>query len=144
MPLDLNESVRETQQFVAPLLGGIELETRLAPHAHVVADPGELSQLLVNLVVNARDAIDAPGRVTITTEIIDDRVRALRRRHRSRHGRRDDERIFEPFFTTKAAGEGTGLGLSTVFTVVDELGGTIGVESVVGTGTTFRISIPSA
>ena len=73
VPLDLNESVRETQQFVAPLLGDIELETRLAPEARVVADPGELSQLLVNLVVNARDAIDAPGRVTIATESFDDR-----------------------------------------------------------------------
>ena len=143
VPLDLNESVRETQQFVAPLLGDIELETRLAPEARVVADPGELSQLLVNLVVNARDAIDAPGRVTIATESFDDVV-VLSVSDTGR-GMDDEtrERIFEPFFTTKAAGEGTGLGLSTVYAVVEELGGTIGVVSAIGAGTTFRITIPS-
>jgi two-component system cell cycle sensor histidine kinase/response regulator CckA len=142
--VDLNESVRETQQFVAPLLGDIQLETRLAPSAHVVADPGELSQLLVNLVVNARDAIDGPGRVTISTE--DDRDRVLLSVADTGCGMDDETtaRIFEPFYTTKAAGEGTGLGLSTVYAVVDELGGTIDVESGIGAGTTFRISLPAA
>jgi two-component system, cell cycle sensor histidine kinase and response regulator CckA len=144
VPVDLNESVRETQQFVAPLLGDIELDTQLAPNAHVVADPGELSQLLVNLIVNARDAIEGPGRVTIATQELDDRVVLSVADTGAGMDEETVERIFEPFFTTKAAGEGTGLGLSTVYTVVEELGGTIDVESAVGAGTTFRIGLPAA
>jgi two-component system, cell cycle sensor histidine kinase and response regulator CckA len=144
IPTDLNDSVRETQQLVAPLLGDIELTTRLAPSALVVADAGELSQLLVNLIVNARDAIAGAGRVTITTE--DDGDRVLLSVADTGCGMDEEtvDRIFEPFFTTKAAGEGTGLGLSTVYTVVEELGGTIDVASTAGSGTTFRISLPAA
>jgi two-component system cell cycle sensor histidine kinase/response regulator CckA len=106
----------------------------------VKADPGQVEQVLMNLVVNARDAMPTGGKLTIETANVDFDCRlcgrssrrqagpvrdARRDRHRLRHGcGHTRERIFEPFFTTKDKGKGTGLGLSTVFGIVQQSGGT--------------------
>ena len=124
-----------------------------------IADPSELENALVNLAVNARDAMPGGGRLTIETSnaYLDEAyvetlpepvsagpVRAHRRhRHRHRHGRRRRlEQVFEPFFTTKEVGKGTGLGLSQVYGFVRQTGGHIRIYSEVGEGTTVKIYLP--
>ena len=131
----------------------------LAPDLGVVlADPGQIEQVLMNLVVNARDAMPEGGKLTIETANVEldeeyaatprgREARALRpargHRHGLRHGRADaGQRIFEPFFTTKEKGKGTGLGLSTVYGIVKQSGGNIWVYSEPGQGTTFKIYLP--
>jgi signal transduction histidine kinase/CheY-like chemotaxis protein len=109
---------------------------------HVLLDPSQLEQVVMNLVVNARDAITGPGRVTIrvgatertaAVEVIDTGC-----------GMPPEvvARVFEPYFTTKELGKGTGLGLATVHGIVQQVGGEITVASEVGRGTTFRITLP--
>jgi len=138
----------------------IELSLVLRPEVGTVrADPGLLGQVVMNLVVNARDAMPHGGRILLETacvELDDAYVAANRGALRGHHvlvavtdtGCGMDEatqrRIFEPFFTTKEPGRGTGLGLSTVYGIVAQCGGHIRVNSEVGRGTTFRILIPTA
>ena len=109
---------------------------------NVRADPGSIEQLIVNLIVNARDR-DAARRALAGGG--EQRGSARPSRHH-RHGTGMDEttlaRIYEPFFTTKPVGKGTGLGLATVFGIVKQSGGTIGVQSRPGAGTTFEILLP--
>ena len=150
-------------QRIAPMLGRLLGETidlvldLTATNATIEADRHQIEQVIVNLAVNARDAMPSGGRLSIevTTADIDD---AYARTHLSLdpgsyvviaicdtgHGIDADDQvhIFEPFFTTKPAGEGTGLGLSTVFGIVRQAGGTISVYSEPGHGTTFRIHLP--
>ena len=120
----------------------------------VRADPTRLEQVIVNLVINARDAMPKGGHISIKTEAFtssseeaDEPCRCVRISV-SDDGlgmpREVKERIFEPFFTTKEVGKGTGLGLSTVYGIVRQLGGQINVESEVGSGTTFLVDIPCA
>ncbi len=123
------------------------------------ADPGSIEQVVMNLVLNARDAIVRGGRITLETrEVQVDQAFAqahlgLRpgphvvlvvRDNGSGMDAATRARIFEPFFTTKEQGQGTGLGLSTVLGVVEQSGGSITVESAVGVGTTFRLFFPRA
>ena len=120
-------------------------------------DAGQIEQVIMNLAVNARDAMPQGGALTIETANVDldahicrpSRIAARRhtsagrQRHRLRHGRRNASRtIFEPFFTTKEKGKGTGLGLATVFGIVKQSGGHITVYSEVGKGTTFKVYLP--
>lgn len=159
--LDLNEIVRETQNMLLRLIGeGIHLESRLTPELEpVMADTGMIEQLIVNLAINARDAMPRGGRLMIETfnEVVD---KAGARRHLGLEpgsyvvlavkdtGTGMDKptlsRIFEPFFTTKEKGRGTGLGLATVYGIVKQLGGHIAVDSEPGRGTTFTIRLRRA
>jgi PAS domain S-box-containing protein len=159
-PLDINEVVLGTEGLLRRLIGPeIEIVARLDPAAGLVfVDKGQLEQVIVNLVVNARDAMPDGGVLTVETELVTaiDAPAGARARTQADHyvaivvrdtGAGMDEatlcRIFDPFFTTKETGRGTGLGLSTVHGIVEQSGGTVGVESRVGIGSEFRILLPS-
>lgn len=158
--VDLNVIVASMEKLLRRLIGEeIRFEARLAGDlGRVLADPGQVEQVIMNLVVNARDAMPGGGRLSITTADIE-----LGEEYTSRFSDpvkpgpyvlltvRDTgigmtpevrARIFEPFFTTKEQGQGTGLGLSTVFGIVKQSGGYIWVESTVGAGTTIKLYLP--
>ncbi|HET7018398.1 MAG TPA: PAS domain S-box protein [Streptosporangiaceae bacterium] len=157
--LNLNESVGGVLKLLRRTLGEhIELSTDLAPDLDVVlADPGQIEQILVNLAVNARDAMTAGGCLTIQTSHVDvDEIYAASRAGLS-PGRyvalrvSDNgpgmppeivERAFEPFFTTKPKGEGTGLGLATIYGIVHQAGGNVRIYSEPGLGTTITVLLP--
>ena len=157
--IDLNGVVAGMEDLLARLIGeDIQLVTVAAPDLKAVsADPSQLEQVLVNLVVNARDAMPGGGRITIISENVNLDEDFARRNagivpgayvmiavSDTGVGMAADvrERIFEPFFTTKAPGKGTGLGLATVYGIVKQSGGTVWVDSTLGVGTTFRIYLP--
>jgi len=154
--LDLNTLVQSTSTLLQRTLGeDIRLMTRLSPGlGAVMADPGQLDQILLNLTINARDAMPHGGALVIETGEADLDQTFSGEAFTAQPGRyvmlsvRDtgcgmDEatraRIFEPFFTTKPVGKGTGLGLATVYGIVKQSGGYIAVESAPGEGTTVRI-----
>ena len=147
--LDLNDAVRQVETMLRHVLGGgVELRTELAarlPRIH--ADPGQLEQVLMNLAINARDAMPDGGVLTIATEEAPGPDGAGVALVVSDNGTGMDEatraRIFEPFFTTKEVGKGTGLGLATVYGIVQQSGGSITVDSEAGAGTTFRVVLPA-
>jgi signal transduction histidine kinase len=158
--LDLNAVVTGMGPMFERLIGErVSVSTELAtPLGVIEADPRHLEQVLLNLVVNARDAVNGDGTVKIETGNVD-LDGALAGVLGVRPGPHvmlavidsgcgmDAEtraRVFEPFFTTKPVGEGTGLGLSTVFGIVQESGGAISVESEPGRGATFRVYFPRA
>jgi two-component system, cell cycle sensor histidine kinase and response regulator CckA len=157
--LDVNDLIRELSRMLRRLIGeDIDLSCSLAPEpACVRADRGQLEQVLMNLVVNARDAMSKGGRLTIETALVELTGDFARRHVGTRPGphvlvavtdtgcgmdRALLARIFEPFFTTKPVAKGTGLGLSLVYGIVKQSGGTIWVYSEPGLGTTFKIYLP--
>jgi PAS domain S-box-containing protein len=153
----LNMLVTDTTNMLRRLIGeDIELVTQLTPdEAATLADPGQLEQVLVNLVINARDAMPKGGVLRIETSTLtippDDAVcpsgdYAVLTVSDTWHGMDESvrRRIFDPFFTTKPPGRGTGLGLSTVFGVVEQSGGKVRVESAPGRGARFTIYLPRA
>jgi two-component system cell cycle sensor histidine kinase/response regulator CckA len=159
--LDLNETVTELLQMLPRVIGeNMQTAPRLWPNLwRVTADPSQMEQVLVNLVLNARDAMPMGGTITIETSNVDlsaadvaaegltlqpgsyvmlavgdtgTGMDATTRAH-----------AFEPFFTTKPKGKGTGLGLATVYGIVDQTGGAITIKTALGHGTTVRIYLPS-
>jgi two-component system, cell cycle sensor histidine kinase and response regulator CckA len=159
--MELNGTVLKTHKFLARLIGeGIELVTRLSPEKlDVVADGGQIEQVLMNLSANARDAMGSQGSLVIATsrfEMTEDFIRlhgygrpggfALISVSDTGSGMDEKvrEKIFEPFFTTKGVGRGTGLGLSIVYGIVKQHEGYINVYSEPGIGTTFNIYLPLA
>ncbi len=151
--LELNDLVAESARLLRRLLGeDIILIVRESPRpVRVKADPTQLEQVIMNLAVNARDAMPTGGRLTIETAIgtvTDSDLTPVARLTvaDTGHGMTDEVRrsIFEPFFTTKGVGKGTGLGLSVVDGAIAQCGGGIAVESTVGVGTSFRLWLPLA
>src|SRR6202790_3559193 len=156
--VDVNTVIGDMEGLLRPLIGeNIELITHLAPDAgHTRADAGQLEQVIMNLVVNAKVFLPEGGKLTVKSADIT--VRQNFREHRFIHPGRyavisvsdtghgmDKEtqsRIFEPFFTTKEKGKGTGLGLSTVYGIVKQSNGYVFVQSEVGAGTTFFVYLP--
>ena len=148
--LDLGEVVAGMTDILPRLIGEtVELVVnRASDLGKVRADRGQLEQVIVNLVVNARDAMPQGGRITLETSSTEEEggARPLVKLTVTDTGVGMDEhtkaRIFEPFFTTKEPGKGTGLGLATVYGIVQQSGGTIALESEPGVGTTFTICLP--
>ena len=157
--IDLKTVVSEMDRMLRRLLGDdIEFATVHGPNlGHVKADPSQIEQVIMNIAVNARDAMPRGGKLTIETANVHldeaycrDHVGAnpgayvLLAISDTGHGMTEETktRIFEPFFTTKELGKGTGLGLSTVFGIIKQSGGNIGVYSEPGHGTTFKIYLP--
>jgi two-component system cell cycle sensor histidine kinase/response regulator CckA len=158
--IDLNAVVSESEKMLGRLLGeDVELVTSLDPDlGHVKIDPGEMEQVIMNLAVNARDAMPRGGTLTMETANLEHTeasagkygypvaMGSYVRLTVTDTGIGMDEatraHIFEPFFTTKGLGKGTGLGLATVYGVVEQSKGHISVESKVGRGTSFTILLP--
>jgi len=157
--LELNAVVANMDKMLRRLIGDdVELATALHAEAGAVnADPGQLEQVLLNLVVNARDAMPGGGRVLIETTRLLLRDELVERRHRLAPGdyvclavtdsglgmdEATQAHLFEPFFTTKEVGKGTGLGLATVYGIVKQSGGYIWVYSEPGRGTTVKVYLP--
>ena len=156
--VDLNDVVRDVNKLLGRLIGEhITIDTRLAADLKAVtADRSQLEQILINLAVNARDAMPEGGELTITTSTADleetdtgpftipaGRYAVLAVMDTGTGmDAQTQAQIFEPFFTTKGPGEGSGLGLATVYGTVKQLGGYIEVTSAPGRGTTFTISLP--
>ena len=157
--VDLNAVIEDARKMFERLVGeDIEIATVLAGDlGPVLTDPGLLQQVLLNLVVNARDAMPAGGRLAIETCNLELNEEEARQYHGMKPGPHvllslsdtgtgmdaaTKARIFEPFFTTKPQGEGTGLGLSTCYGIITQAGGWIGASSELGRGTTFRICLP--
>ncbi len=159
-PVDLNDLIQGLTRMLSRVIGA---HIELIVHAHpklalLLADPGQLEQVLMNLCVNSRDAMTTGGRITITTHNVY-LGREFCERHADAHeglavmlqvtdnggGMTADvkERIFEPFFTTKESDKGTGLGLAMVYGIVKQHKGLIDVESSPGRGSTFKIFLPA-
>jgi CheY-like chemotaxis protein len=157
--IDVNAIVTDMERLLRPLIGeDIELTTSLAPAVGCTrADAGQLEQVIMNLVVNAKDAMPNGGKLSIRTSsaTLDDSYRP--ENTFIKHGpyvmisvsdtgegmdRDTQARIFEPFFTTKEKGKGTGLGLSTVYGIIKQSGGYVFVQSELGRGTVFTIYFP--
>jgi two-component system cell cycle sensor histidine kinase/response regulator CckA len=158
--VDLNIIVEDIKRLLRPLIGeNIELQTQLAPDlGRTRADAGQIEQVLMNLVVNSKDAMPNGGKIIIQSANARLNHEDVRREYSYIHpglyvvlsvtdtGEGMDKetqlRIFEPFFTTKEKGKGTGLGLSTVYGIIKQSGGYVLVQSEPGQGTTFRIYLP--
>jgi two-component system cell cycle sensor histidine kinase/response regulator CckA len=144
--VDPNELVTRVERLIARLIGeDIRVNCRLhADAGTVLVDREQLQQALINLAVNARDAMPTGGILTFETSVSPDGRSARLAVGDTGHGMDDltKQRIFEPFFTTKAPGKGTGLGLSMVYAFVRNSGGTIRVDSAVGEGTTLTMELP--
>lgn len=158
-PVNLNNSVRKVERLLERLIGeDVELKSILTDQeVTIMADAGQIEQVLMNLVTNARDAMLDGGYVYIETQLADLDEESAKARDLRKPGtyalitvtdsgmgmnQKTKERIFEPFFTTKEVGRGTGLGLAMVYGIIRQHNGCIEVESEVGRGTTIKIYLP--
>jgi PAS domain S-box-containing protein len=145
--IDVNEVVRGADRMLRTLIGErVDLVTKLSEDPQtVVADAAQLEQVLVNLILNGRDAMPHGGVATIETSTVrDNLVRICVSDTGIGMGEETIARIFEPFFTTKGPARGTGLGLATAYGFIQQSGGTISVSSELGVGTTFEIRLPKS
>ncbi len=156
MPIDLNGLIAELERMLRPIIGEyVDVQTSLAAElGKVMADPGQMEQVIMNLILNARDAMPRGGRIRITsanTELSEAEAGGLPAGAYvllsitdTGHGMDEETmgRVFQPFFTTKDEGKGTGLGLSTAIGIVRESGGDIWVESSPGEGASFTVCLP--
>ncbi|MEO5873330.1 MAG: response regulator [Gemmatimonadaceae bacterium] len=159
-PVDVSDAVRKTEGLLQRLISPeIQIVSHLDPAAgRVLADRGQIEQVIVNLAVNARDAMPEGGTLTIETHRVDAKNEPATARcstqttHYSSIVVRDTgvgidsetlRQIFDPFFTTKAIGQGTGLGLATVHGIIEQAGGAVVVDTVLGQGTSFRVLLPT-
>jgi two-component system cell cycle sensor histidine kinase/response regulator CckA len=159
--LDAHEIVLGMELMLQRLMGdGIELRLHArGPTPYVLADASEIEQVLLNLVVNARDAMPQGGAIDVTVDIVDleapvaDRYAGLKPGRYAHLSVRDtgkgiapelQARLFEPFFTTKNPAKGSGLGLSIVYNIVKDAEGAVAVSSAVGRGSTFDVLLPLA
>ena len=155
--IDVNKVIGDMERLLRPLIGeNIELVTRLSTHTgHTRADAGQLEQVIMNLVVNAKDSMPDGGKLTLQSSDVTVRHDSEHRfiqpgRYAvisvvdTGHGmdKETQSRIFEPFFTTKEKGKGTGLGLSTVYGIVKQSNGYVFAKSEPGAGTTFSVYLP--
>jgi two-component system cell cycle sensor histidine kinase/response regulator CckA len=157
--IDLNATINELSQMLRRLIGEhVDVAIRLADHlAPIFADPAQIQQVVMNLAVNARDAMPGGGRLLIATREVELDEQACRNYPWARPGRYAQlivgdtgagmdaelqQRIFEPFFTTKERGKGTGLGLSVVYGIIKQHEGFVQVDSAIDRGTTFTIFLP--
>ena len=158
VPINLNQSVRGMEKMLKRVIGeDIALETKLDPNlAAILADPGQIDQIIMNLAANARDAMKSGGMLRFVTSHLHlktydaqlalpsgDYVVLTVRDTGTGMEPKTIARIFEPFFTTKAVGKGTGLGLSMVYGIVKQAGGNINVSSEPGRGTSFNLYFPA-
>lgn len=156
--LDLNDTVGGVQKMLTRVIGeDIELIANLSSELMMVrADPGQLEQVVINLVVNARDAMPEGGKITMETANVEIRKEdrdldpvpgryVMLKVTDTGHGMDSAtlSHVFEPFFTTKPMGKGTGLGLATVYGIVKQSGGSVRAESETGRGTVFRVYLPA-
>ena len=157
--LDLNTLIRDLEKMLRRILfETIEVRKDLRATWRVRADPGQVEQIMMNLVVNARDAMPKGGALTVSTadvELTEQEIHSFIDLKAGRYVRMSvmDEgtgispeirdRLFEPFFTTKPAGEGTGLGLSMVYGIAKQHGGDVSVYSELGRGTVFHVYLPA-
>ncbi|GGN42007.1 hypothetical protein FHR83_003088 [Actinoplanes campanulatus] len=159
-PLNLNEVVTEVHQMLKRSLGEHITLTVRTPDGlpSVMMDPGQMEQVLVNLAVNGRDAMPTGGRLTIDTAPVEVDIEHTAAQAGLSPGpyvrlrvsdtgtgmpREVIDKVFEPFYTTKPSGQGTGLGLATVYGIITQAGGTVQIYSEVGMGTTFTILLPA-
>ncbi len=159
LAFDVSVPLHDMATFLRPVLGeGVELEMAISEdEANVYADPNQLSQVIMNFAINARDAMPDGGHLTIGSKIVE--LTAKQASHYvgghagryaqifvSDNGTGIDEvtqkRLFEPFFTTKDPGKGTGLGLSVAYGIVTQAGGFIALDSTLGKGSTFMLNLP--
>jgi signal transduction histidine kinase len=159
-PVNLNSLIRDLEKMLSRIVNeDIEIKSTLSPSVWMIrADVGQIEQVITNLVVNARDAMQGGGVLTISTSNVQLNQEGVRRLSDLIPGKyvrlsvcdtgtgmspETQRRIFEPFFTTKLPGEGTGLGLSTVYGIARQHGGDVSVHSELGRGSVFSVYLPA-
>jgi signal transduction histidine kinase len=140
---DLNEGLESTLVIAKNLVKTKTIRRELSPNAHITGSPSQINQVFLNLVSNAAQATGDDGVITLRTAVQGSNVRVEVEDNGSGIPADVLPKIFDPFFTTKKVGEGTGLGLSIAYKIIAEHGGRIEVDSVVGRGTRFIITLPA-